>query len=390
MTSSVLSSIGSSNVERVDILKGLEREVDAFMAAQPLPRYHEEAGAYMAELVDFQAGLHRAGLAVVSWPARYGGRGLDPGCAAVVARRLGQFGAPELANFVGIEVLGPALLRFATEDQLERWLPSMADATEIWCQLFSEPDAGSDLAALRTTARRSDNDGGWIVSGSKVWSTWGHLARWGLLLARTGTTEERHRGITAFVVEMGAPGIGARPLRAMTGRAEFAEVFFDEVPLPDSAVVGEVGHGWDVTLHILGSERGPYAVRRAAVIRAALDGVLRAVRGRRVSADLRDEVTRAVITVRLLDQRIEAVVADLAEGRYPGPEAAITKLMLTRAEQDVMAVAHRMEGLGGLAWVGEASAANGDYLYSVAASIYGGSAQIQRNLIGERLLGLPR
>ena len=362
----------------------LEKEVDDFMDRQPLPRYAEEAEAYMAELVRFQRDLHQAGLAVVSWPVEYGGRGLDPGSAAVVARRLGQLGAPELANFVGIEVLGPALLRFATAAQLDRWLPKMAAASEIWCQLFSEPDAGSDLASLRTTAR--PGDGGWIVNGSKVWSTWGHLARWGLLLARTGSADDRHRGITAFVVDMGAEGVKARPLRAMTGRAEFAEVFFDDVHLPASAVVGEVGKGWDVTLHILGSERGPYAVRRAAVIQAALNSILR----RPVPRDLRDEVARAVITVRLLDLRIERVVADLSDGRYPGPEAAITKMLLTRAEQEVMAVANRLDGLAGSAWVGETPAPVGDYLYSRAASIYGGSAEIQHNLIGERLLGLPR
>src|SRR5580658_2947813 len=141
---------------------------------------------------------------------------------------------------------------------------------------------------------------------------------------------------------MGADGVTARPLRAMTGRAEFAEVFFDDVRLPDSAVVGLAGQGWDVTLHILGSERGPYAVRRAAVIQTALDRVLALAPGSKVPADVRDEVTRAVITVRLLDLRIEAVVADLAQGRYPGPEAAVTKLMLTKAEQDVMAVVQRI------------------------------------------------
>ena len=366
----------------------LIREVDEFMAGRELPRYTDSAESFMAELVGFQARLHEAGLAVVSWPERYGGRGLDPAAAAIVARRLGELGAPELANFVGIEVLAPALLRFGTDTQLDRWLPGMADASQLWCQMFSEPDAGSDLAALRTTAR-PDGDG-WLVRGTKIWSTWGHMARWGVLLARTGTLEERHRGITAFVVDMTAPGIDARPLRAMTGRAEFAEVFLDDVQIPQGMVIGEPGKGWDVTLHILGSERGSYAVRRAAVIRAALNGVLDAARGKHLPFAVRDEITQTVITVRMLEFRIATVVADLAVGRYPGPEAAITKLMLTRAEQDVMAVAHRLESLSGLAWDGETPAAAGDYLYSVAASIYGGSAQIQLNLIGERLLGLPR
>lgn len=374
--------------EPTSVYAPLVEEVDRFMSGQRLPRYTDSAERFMADLVGFQARLHKAGLAVVSWPSRYGGRDLDPGASATVARRLGELGAPELANFVGIEVLAPALIRFAAGEQLDSWLPAMADASELWCQLFSEPDAGSDLAALRTAARREGE--GWVVTGTKIWSTWGHLARWGVLLARTGTTEERHHGITAFVVDMTADGVDARPLRAMTGRAEFAEVFLDDVYVPDEMVVGSPGQGWDVTLHILGSERGPYAVRRAAVIRTVLNEVLDTARRLDLPASVRDEIARAVITVRMLDLRIETVVADLAVGRYPGPEAAITKLMLTKAEQDVMAAAHRVQSLGSLAWSGETPAPVGDYLYSVAASIYGGSAQIQRNLIGERLLGLPR
>lgn len=374
--------------DRAELLALLTAEVDDFMAGRALPAYTDSAEAFMAELVTFQIALHQAGLAVVSWPPRFGGRDLDPSCAAIVARRLGQLGAPELANFVGMEVLAPALLRFASEDQLARWLPPMAEATELWCQMFSEPDAGSDLAALRTTARPDGDD--WIVNGTKVWSTWGHLAHRGLLLARTGTTEERHRGITAFVVDMDSPGIEAWPLRAMTGRAEFAEVFFDDARVRSADIVGRVGGGWDVTVHILGSERGPYAVRRAAVVQTALDRVLRDARGLTLHPAVRDQLSRALISVRMLDLRIDAVVADLAEGRYPGPEAAVTKLLLTEAEQAVMAVAHHLDGLGGAAWEGDTPAVVGDYMYSLAASIYGGSAQIQRNLIAERLLGLPR
>jgi alkylation response protein AidB-like acyl-CoA dehydrogenase len=363
-------------------------EVDDFMAGAVVPSDSESVDGHMAELVEFQRQLNDAGLAVVSWPAHYGGRDLDAGAAAVVAKRLGELGAPELANFVGIEVLAPAMLRFADKADLARWLPAMAAADELWCQMFSEPDAGSDLAALRTTGHR-DGDG-WRINGTKIWSTWGHLARWGLALVRTGTTADRHRGITAFVIDMRSEGVQARPLRAMTGRAEFAEVFLDDVFVPAEAVIGEVNKGWEVTLHILGSERGPYAVRRAAVVRAVLDRVLGHASQTRLGPLEREELVRAVTAVRLLDLRIDAVVEELSQGRYPGPEAAITKVLLTRAEQQVMALAHRVHALAGVAWLGAAPPAVGDFLYSVAASIYGGSDQIQHNLIGERLLGLSR
>jgi alkylation response protein AidB-like acyl-CoA dehydrogenase len=176
----------------------------------------------------------------------------------------------------------------------------------------------------------------------------------------------------------------------MTGRAEFAEVFLDDVFVPAEAVIGEVNKGWEVTLHILGSERGPYAVRRAAVVRAVLDRVLGHASQTRLGPLEREELVRAVTAVRLLDLRIDAVVEELSQGRYPGPEAAITKVLLTRAEQQVMALAHRVHALAGVAWLGAAPPAVGDFLYSVAASIYGGSDQIQHNLIGERLLGLSR
>lgn len=343
---------------------------------------------HMEYLVQFQRTLHDAGLAVVAWPERYGGRGLAPGAAAIVAGRLGELGAPEVANYIGIEVLAPALLRFVDEDRLSRWLPLMASAEDLWCQLFSEPDAGSDLASLRTKAER-DGDG-WRVSGQKIWSTWGQYSKWGLALARTGTAEERHRGITAFVVDMQSEQVDARPLRAMTGEEEFAEVYLDAVPVGPQGLVGEVGGGWAVALHILGAERGPYAVHRASVIRKVLDGVLERAATMGLDHVRRQDLARAFISVRLLDMQIAKVVEALSEGHLPGPEAAVTKRMLSEAEQQLLAVAHSLLEMNGVAWKSEPPPWVANYLYSRAASIYGGSAEIQRNLIGERLLGLPR
>jgi len=268
-------------------------------------------------------------------------------------------------------------------------MPKMAAAEEIWCQLFSEPDAGSDLTSLRTRAERVD--AGFRVDGQKVWSTWAQYARWGLLLARTGTAEARHRGITAFVIEMDRPGIAVRPLTTMTGSAEFAEVFFDGLLVPEDAVIGDVDGGWAVAQVILTAERGPYAVRRAAVIGAALQRVLAMARTRDLDPTTRDLVARAVTGFRLLELRVDQLVADLTRGAEAGPEAAIIKQLMTTAEQAIFDLSLRLAGGDVLAWSGHSMALLVEaYLYSRAASIYGGTAQIQRNIIGERLLGLPR
>lgn len=343
---------------------------------------------HFAQLVEFQRSLHAAGLAVVAWPQAYGGRGLGPAEAAYVARALGEAGTPELANFVGIEVLAPAILKFGAPERVAVWLPSMADASQIWCQMFSEPDAGSDLAALGCRAER--DGGGWRLTGQKVWSTWGHFADRGLVLARTGTVASRHRGITAFVVDMADPGIEARPLRTMTGVAEFAEVFLDGAYVPDDDVVGKVDKGWDVTLHILGSERGPYAVRRASVIRAEVNRALVAAGAGGASMDGREAVIDAFTARFLLDRRLDAVVAGLERGETPGAEAALTKLLLTRADQAAFAASAQLMGVGGQAWQGRMPEQVTGYLYSRSSSIYGGTSQIQYNVIAERLLGLPR
>jgi alkylation response protein AidB-like acyl-CoA dehydrogenase len=369
--------------------EALVEDVRAFLDNEPEAPAFKNLDERFSYLVDYQRRLNEARLAVPAWPTELGGRGLDVAEAAVVSRALGLGGAPELINFVGTDVVGPALLRFAAPEQLRAWMPKMAAAEEIWCQLFSEPDAGSDLTSLRTRAERVD--GGFRIDGQKVWSTWAQYARWGLLLARTGTAEARHRGITAFVIEMDRPGIAVRPLTTMTGSAEFAEVFFDGLLVPEDAVIGDVDGGWAVAQVILNAERGPYAVRRAAVIGAALQDALAMARTGDLDPTTRDQVARAVTGFRLLELRVDRLVADLTTGAEVGPDAAIIKQLMTAAEQAIFDLSLRLAGDDALAWSGHSTALLVEaYLYSRAASIYGGTAQIQRNIIGERLLGLPR
>jgi len=365
-------------------------EVRAFaVQLEPEPR-HCSVEDQFRFLVDFEGRLQDAGLAAVSWPSEYGGRDLGAVEYAIVCDELGRARAPEVINFVGIDVIAPALLTYANRDQLTSWLPPMASAQEIWCQLFSEPDAGSDLASLHTRADRTRS--GWIVNGQKVWTTWAQFAAWGLLLARTGTAQERHRGITAFVFSMSTPGVVVRPLRTMTGSAEFAEVFFDQVELPFECVLGEVGQGWDVAQVMLAAERGPYAIRRSAVLRGALTGLHQLASGR--SAPLvRQRIAEATIAMELLDLRIAHVVDGLDRGEKVGPRSALTKLLLGQVEQTIFSVAFEVLGMAGIAsdpddaelavWIER-------YLYSRSSTIYGGTQQIQRNIVGERVLGLPR
>lgn len=367
---------------------GLRREVAGLIGRldrRPLPHDLDERFGRLAEA---QKQLHAAGLAVVAWPEKYGGRGMGPAEAAVVAGALGRAGAPETINFVALEVVAPALLRYASEEQLGRWLSPMAPADEVWCQLFSEPDAGSDLTSLRTRAVADGDE--WVITGSKVWCTWGQFAQRGLLLARTGTAEARHKGISAFVVDMRVPGIDVRPLRTMTGVSEFAEVHFDGARVPSLDMVGGVDEGWLVALEMLMAERGPYAVRRASVLRGALVALHDAARRRHLEPLQRQVVVEATIAMELLEWRIGRVVGQLESGEPIGAEAAVTKMLLTQAEQLVFAACHASLGLEGVAWSGDEHPWIESYLYSMAASIYGGTTQIQRNTIGERLLGLPK
>jgi len=376
----------SSNQERFRL------EVREFLTSLASDEHDGDTESHFESLVRFQQQLHHAGFAVVAWPAHYGGRDLSPIEYAIVCEELGRARAPEVINFVGIDVLAPALLEFADPEKLERWLPPMAAADEIWCQMFSEPDAGSDLTSLRTSAQRVD--AGWKISGQKVWSTWAQHATFGVLLARTGTPESRHRGISAFVVDMALPGIEIRPLKTMTGVSEFAEVFFDDAILAPDALLGPVDGGWTVAQRVLVSERGPYAIRRAAVLRGALAGLHELAASTPGANALRSEqLVRAVIDMELLDLRIGDVLEKLTSGVEIGNEAALTKLLMARTEQRLFSVAMSILGMSATAW-NESDQATIEwiehYLYSRASTIYGGTWEIQHNIIGERLLDLPR
>jgi alkylation response protein AidB-like acyl-CoA dehydrogenase len=369
---------------------GLSAEVRTFLEHHPPGAPPADLDGRFEWLVAYQRRLHEAGLAVVTWPERFGGRGLSPLDAVQVAEELGAERAPEVINFVAIEVVAPALMAYASEDQLRRWLPPMASAESVWCQLFSEPDAGSDLASLRTKAEK-DGDV-WRINGAKVWSTWAQFAQKGLLLARTGPLDTRHRTIGAFVIDMDQPGIDVRPLVTMTGAAEFAEVVFTDAVVRDEDVVGDVAKGWSVAMRMLENERGPYALRRVAVLSSGMSRLHEHARKRRLEPGLRRRVIDATVALRLLELRARKVAFLLEAGAPLGAESTLTKVALTEAEQLIFSVAFECLGMDGVAWPvdhGGQPEEVDEYLYSRAASIYGGSSEIQRNVLAERFLGLP-
>jgi alkylation response protein AidB-like acyl-CoA dehydrogenase len=346
------------------------------------------------DLEQWWSHLADAGYVTPTWPQEYCGLGVPPRVAGAIARTLGRYKVPRFTNPIGVDLVGPALLRWGTDEQKQRFLRPIARHEEIWCQLFSEPGSGSDLAGLGTRAVR-DGDA-WTVNGQKVWTSLGDVASFGILLARTEPDVPKHQGITVFLMPMHQPGVTVRPLRQMTGDAEFNEVFFDDARVDDSLRLGDVNEGWRVTQSVLMNER-----QSVSGGGAALPGT---VTGRSVVALIRRHapVSDPVLRQRLAQAYIEDRVASLtnqraaAKGRAGqplGPEGSITKLFFSEHTQRLQTLAVDLEGTGGQAWPeGDRWAKNTawSFLRVRSKTIAGGTSEVQRNILGERLLGLPK
>ena len=339
------------------------------------------------------ARIGAAGYITPTWPKEYGGLGVKPKVAAAIARTLGRYRMPRFDNPVGVDLAGPAILRWGTDEQKRRFVAPIARHQEIWCQLFSEPGAGSDLAGLATRAVRDGDT--WIVRGQKVWTSLGHVAAFGLLLARTDPDVPKHKGITAFLVPMDQPGILVRPLRQITGDPEFSEVFFDEVAIDDSLRLGDVDQGWAVAISVLMNERQSVAGG------AALPGT---VAGRSIAAliERHAPVADPALRARLVDAYIEDRLmkftnqraADRRRAGQPnGPEGSITKLFFSEHTQRLQNLAVDLEGPAAVAWPeGDRWLKNTawSFLRVRSKTIAGGTSEVQRNILGERVLGLPK
>ena len=346
---------------------------------------------------DWCARLGEAGWATPTWPKEYGGAGLEPEQARVVNEELARFKVPRSFNIIGIGMGGPTVMQWGTEEQKRRWCPPMAQHREIWCQLFSEPGAGSDVAGLATRAVRDGDE--WVVNGQKVWTTLAHMAKWGMLVARTDPDQPKHKGLTYFIVDMQSPGVEVRPLKQITGDAEFNEVFFNDVRIPDANRVGEVGQGWAVATETLMNERvalsGAGSTGGDNVGGGPVDLlVLEAKRsGAWDDPVIRDQLMQATIEGRLIKVTNFRATAARKGGKRPGPEGSITKLFQAEYNQRLQNLAIAILGSRGMAWTPEDEGAAGavrGFLRSRANTIEGGTSEIMRNILGERVLGLPK
>jgi alkylation response protein AidB-like acyl-CoA dehydrogenase len=331
------------------------------------------------------------GWATPTWPRAHGGREATAAEVSDIARELARYAQPDLYPYlVGLHVAGPTILELATDEQRSRWLPSIRTGAEIWCQLFSEPGAGSDLANVSTRATRDGDQ--WHVAGQKVWTSRGHYAQWGILLARSDPDVAKHSGITAFAVRMDAPGVDVRPLRQMNGDSHFSEVFLDDVVVPDTDRVGGVGDGWSVARAALANERGAIAATNTG-IGAPMPRLLE-LAARRGADPVRSDLVHAAYVESEVARLTVRRARDTARaGRPPGPEGSGTKL---RGSSMFKAAADLALGLLGP----ESVAADPDdaeavdewrtlFLTAPSISIRGGTDEIQRNIVGERVLGLP-
>ena len=384
-----------------DSERRLQEEIRAFLAAErpDAARLPRSLGDRMDALRAWQARCHEAGYVGRAWPLEFGGRGRPPAEQIVIDQELAAAGAPEFANIVGLDVLGPSLLRFGSDEQRRRYIPPILAAEEIWCQGFAEPDAGSDLASLRTRAEERGDE--FVVNGQKTWVSWGQFARWCGVLTRTHEEGPKHRGISMLIIDMRSPGVELRPMTQITGHAEFCELFLEDVVVPRANLLGELGDGWKIAMHTLGHERGTAALPRQVKLRTWLDRAVRVAAERSVDgAPLLDDpgaqvaLARALVGVEVLRHHAYRTVGEFLNGGAVGPDSSSVKLLMAEAEQRLAATA--LEVLGATLEHAEPEAADESdfwletYLYSRAASVYGGTQQIQRNIIADRVLALPQ
>jgi len=341
-----------------------------------------------------------SGLVVPTWPAEYGGLGVSVDVARAIDGEIAPYNLGRL-NPLGLNLCAPALFAHGTDEQRLRFLPPIVRNEERWCQLFSEPGAGSDLASLATRATRDGDE--WLVTGQKVWTTWAHESEYAVLLARTDATVSKRKGITYFLLELDQAGVDIRPLRHITGEADFNEVFLDGARVPDAQRVGDVGDGWRVANATLSSERqmvagaGSGGVDRIGGlgVEHALD--LAVKRGRSSEPVLRQRLAALFTEERIRAWTNQRVRAGLAAGRPPGPGSSVGKIHSGEVNQRLQLLATDLLGADAMAWASDADGYDASLPHEVhgmlrsrANTIEGGTSEVNRNIVGERVLGLPR
>jgi alkylation response protein AidB-like acyl-CoA dehydrogenase len=355
-----------------------------------LEEFEEQEGHWVDRCRWWQAQLYRGGWAGITWPKAFGGRSGTALEEAIFQEEQSRFGVSNGAFSVGIGMAGPTIIAHGTEEQQRRYLDPMLRGDEVWCQLFSEPGAGSDLASLATRAVRDGDH--WIVNGQKVWTSGARQSERAILLARTNTDAPKHRGITFFVVDMDVPGIEVRPLRQINGGYHFNEVFLTDVAVPDANVVGAVDDGWRVAMTTLTNERHVIGSGSGGTTSADVIDLARRT-GRSGDPILRQQLVELYIRERLLRFLGYRTRTAVAVGKPLGPEASVAKLMNGRRGSDLADLAVHVAGAGGML-AGDVAPDTGRWadtvMFSRASRIGGGTEEVQRNVIAERVLGLPR
>ena len=375
------------------------QEVRAWLEANLPPAWRQEGkGGYREEedtelQREWQRKLYEGGWLKLGWPKQAGGRGATPVMQAIYQEEMARAGAPGILGRLGVTLLAPTLLAHSTDWQKDTYIEKVLSGELIFCQGFSEPDAGSDLAGLRTRAER--RDGKWVLSGQKTWSSGAHYSDKSFLLARTDASAEPHRGIGFFLVDMRQPGVEVRRIKQMTGGGEFSEIFLSGAEVEERDLVGAADDGWKIAMTVFGFERGGLA--QAARFERAVEELAAMARDRGIGAD-------APTRQKIAQARIEAHVFRLIglrnltraqHGHAPGPEASVTKLYWSEMDKRLQEAAIGVEGMyGALAPESALAVEDGRWQYgwmwAQAETIYAGSSEIQRNIIAERVLGLPR
>jgi len=361
----------------------------------------------LAERKSWHRQLYEAGYVGMLWPQEYGGWGATAMQQAIVQDEMARIGAPPAINGLGIGFIGPTIIVHGTEWQKQRYLKKMLTAEEIWCQLYSEPNAGSDLAGLKT--RAEDAGDHFVVNGQKIWTSSGPIADWGILLARTDSKVAKHKGISCFLLNMRQPGVEVRPLKQISGHSLFSEVFMTNARANKQDLIGSLSEGWAIAQTTLGYERGGNSLGRVTRYAIAFHQLVRATRQLKRNGKplLDDPVVRAKMGKLYAELEVQRyaglrVLSTLNKGERPGPESSITKLSYTEFEKRYYETALEILGPWGQMMTareefeeidtssGEAGTWATAFLWSRAGTIYSGSSEIQKNIIGERVLGLPK
>lgn len=365
-------------------IDSLRNSLQAWLKKNPPPTVRDDSSLESFERTgrEWQKKLASGDWVAVHWPEEYGGKGLSLLEAAVVQEELVRAEAPQLLGLFGLTMVGPVLIRYGTDQQKERFLRPILDASQIWCQGFSEPDAGSDIASLRCAAEKQE--GGFILNGQKVWTSFAHIADWCFVLCRTDPKAKRHKGLSYLLVDMRSDGVRTAPLKQITGDDEFNEVFFENVFVPEDCLVGSMGQGWEIAISTLMYERVILTFARQIQSESLLLQQIKALHS--LSEAAKERFASMVARLTAIRALMYKHLSSYSEQSPPGPEGSLDKLLWSEAFQELALFVDEQRGMAGAQLDPDSRRA----LYSLGRTIAAGSSEIQRNIIAQRVLELPK